>query len=342
MSHDSKKQRNEPAHRGGKPVGRRLVVLVGCVGLFVLFSEPALAASTPMITPTKATFKVPTGPTSSWTLKLWSQGTLEGMDTGPSGVLAVTVPHLANCVFQADVTVTPLGGSSHYYSGSRATFNSCGGTPPPTQTLAGHIYLCTPAGVPTGTEVPGGTLSATGAQTVASQANPLVPTSVASGSYTMTAGNPPGYLLVVCGGPTAVGSSGQTASESMIVPTGGAVVGVFYAAAPALSSGGGSSPSNSVVGVTSSPANSPALGTLTPAVAAGDSPAVVPVSAPSSALAFTGTDVGPPLLLALVLLGLGSVMILASGSRRSARPVTVPNDPSSSAGVQRTVPKSSS
>jgi hypothetical protein len=310
---------------------RRLFALVGCVGLIVGFSGPALAATAPLITPTRTTFKVPAGSTSMWTLRLWSQGTLEGSDTAASGTLAVAVPHTADCTFQADVIVTPVGGSSHFYSGSRATFTSCGGTPPPTQTIAGHIFLCTPGGTPTTTEVAGGALSATGAQTVTSQANPLRPTAVASGNYIMTADAPTGYLLVACGGPATAGSTGLTATESITVPSGGAVIGLFYASAPPSSAGGGTSPSNPVVGVTSSPGHSGAPQTPIPvATATGDSPPVAPVSVPGSALAFTGMNAGPPLLLGLVLLGLGTLMIFASRSRRSARPVTVAVRPPSS------------
>ena len=95
-----------------------------------------------------------------------------------------------------------------------------------TQTIAGHIYDCT-GGTATTTEVPGGTLGAGGPQSVATQGNPLTPTQVVAGTYTMSAGSPSGYQLVVCGS-TATVTSPSTATESVNVPSGGAGVGIFY------------------------------------------------------------------------------------------------------------------
>jgi hypothetical protein len=89
-----------------------------------------------------------------------------------------------------------------------------------TQTIAGHVYLCS-NGTQTTTEVPGGTLGATGPQTVATQPNPLGPVSVAAGTYTMTETNPPGYELAA-----ACGSTSNT--QTVVVPSGGAGVGIFY------------------------------------------------------------------------------------------------------------------
>ena len=91
---------------------------------------------------------------------------------------------------------------------------------PITQTIAGHIYLCS-SGSPTTTEVAGGTLGATGPQTVATQANPLNPMSVLAGSYTMTETNPAGYILAAACGTTSP-------TQSVTVPPGGAGVGIFY------------------------------------------------------------------------------------------------------------------
>ena len=54
------------------------------------------------------------------------------------------------------------------------------------QTIAGHIYLCT-NGNPTTTEQSGGTLAASGPTTVSATPNPLAPTQVNAGGYTMTA-----------------------------------------------------------------------------------------------------------------------------------------------------------
>ncbi len=93
----------------------------------------------------------------------------------------------------------------------------------PVQTLAGHIYLCPGGNSPTITEVTGGTLGASGAQAVSTQGNPLAPTSVLAGTYTMNATPPTGYTLVACSG----GVRGVS-TESVSVPSGGAGVGVFY------------------------------------------------------------------------------------------------------------------
>ena len=92
---------------------------------------------------------------------------------------------------------------------------------PVTQTIAGHIYDCT-GGTPTTNEISGGMLGATGPQTVPTQANPLNPTSVAAGTYTMTETTPSGYQLVACNGVPG------TPTQSVTVPSGGAGVGIFY------------------------------------------------------------------------------------------------------------------
>jgi hypothetical protein len=321
----------------GTPTGRlfrgrafRLLLAVGAgIGLSILFASSALAGTAraqPTISPTKSTFHIPAGTDSLWRLRLWSQGTLEGSTTGTSGVLIVVVPHTDTCSFQADVTTTPAGGDSSslaqgdwsFYSGMRATLTSCGGAPP-TQTIAGDIFLCTANGSPTTTEVTGGTLAATGPQTVTAQANPLAPTSVADGGYTMTAVAPDGYDLVVCGGTATIGVDGQTASEPVTVPSGGTGVGLFYVAAPAALGGGGSStPQTPVPGVTSSSNNSADSTAPVPvATAAGDSPPVAPLPTTSSQLAFTGIDPITPLLIGLLLLAIGSLLITVSGIRRS-------------------------
>ena len=98
---------------------------------------------------------------------------------------------------------------------------------PVSQTIAGHIYLCT-NGAPTTTEQSGGTLAASGPTTVSATPNPLAPTQVNAGGYTMTATPPAGYTLVACTGSSTPDSSGSTATESVTVPSGGAGVGIFY------------------------------------------------------------------------------------------------------------------
>jgi len=94
------------------------------------------------------------------------------------------------------------------------------------QTIEGHIYACD-AGTPTATEVPGGTLSATGPSTIDTQANPLSPLSVNAGSYTMTAGAPSGYQFVICAGTSTVNTP-TSATESVTVPSGSTGIGAFY------------------------------------------------------------------------------------------------------------------
>jgi hypothetical protein len=124
-----------------------------------------------------------------------------------------------------------LGGNNDY-SPSKDNDNSiqtnhfnpsvggCTGITVVTQTIAGHIYLCN-NGTKTTTEVPGGTLAASGPQTIAARPNPLGPTSVVAGTYTMTETNPSGYVLA-----SACGTTSST--QSVNVPSGGAGVGIFY------------------------------------------------------------------------------------------------------------------
>jgi len=103
------------------------------------------------------------------------------------------------------------------------------------QSIAGHIYLCDNS-VQTTSEVSGGTLAATGPQTLGSSPNPLGAIAVGSGVYTMTATTPSGYGLVICGGTSTAASGGNTATEAVAVPAGGVGVGIFYVSknSPAL------------------------------------------------------------------------------------------------------------
>jgi hypothetical protein len=57
------------------------------------------------------------------------------------------------------------------------------------------------------------------------------------------------------------------------------------------------------------------------------------VAVSSSHLAFTGMNTGPPLLLGLILLGLGALLVVHSATRRSAPGLTVPVDRSVSSHV---------
>jgi hypothetical protein len=243
-------------------------------------------------------------------LRLWSHGTLEGQAKATSGTLTVPVPVVPGCAFQADVSVIPPGGQRFYFSGARAVLPGCG----PPQTIAGDIFLCSAAGAPTTTEVPGGTLAATGPQTLPSQANPLMPTKVPAGGYSMTAGAPSGYVLVTCGGTATVDSGGATASEPVTVPGGGAGAGVFYAAlAPSTSPGGpGGSPGSGGPGSTGSGNPTPAGGLgsgLKPATAA-------TTHVNGNRLAFTGMNTAPLLVAGLGALALGGFATALSRIRR--------------------------
>src|ERR1700722_18524406 len=165
----------------------------------------------------------------------------------------------------------------------------------PTQTLAGHIYLCDAHGNPTVTEESGGTGGATGAPTVPTQGNPLNPINVNAGGYTMTATPPSGFILVVCGGNSSPTSDGSSATEAVTVPSGGAGVGIFYVTA--------STPVTTPTTIApSQPVTSPSQ---TPPVSTAPASTAAPATAPATpaSLAFTGAPV------------LGSGLILASRIR---------------------------
>jgi hypothetical protein len=298
-------------HRTG-PIVRRLIVVLGLAGIVVALSAPAFAAAVPpKLSNTDATFAIPTGSTSTFTLNLWWEGHMKGSDSGTSGTLTVPVPFESSaCTFQADVTQT-VGGKTTFYSGLRKTLQSpCGTPPPPTSTIAGDIFLCSASGTPTTTEVTLGTLAVTG--TSLSQGSPLPPTTIASGTYTMTATAPSGYNFVSCGGSAVPDSSGLTATDTgIVVPSGGAGVGNFYVVAVTPAGGVGSS----------GPPSSPGSGPTAPSSSPGNSGPAKTVKAPatqvsSSHLAFTGMNTEPLLLTGLILLGLGMLASLLARVRR--------------------------
>lgn len=303
-------------HRTGLIV-RRLAVFLGVTGVVVALSAPAFASPVqPTLSASQSTFVIPTGTTSTWTLKLWWQGTMVGSDSAKTGTLTVAVPSENPCSFQADVSQTAANGQTSYYSGVRRTFpvGTCGKTPPPTSTIAGDIFLCSATGTRTTTEVSLGNLAVTG--TSLSQGNPLPATPIASGPWSMTATAPPGYNFVGCGGSAIPDSSALTATDLVQVPPGGAGMGSFYVVAVTPvgtvgTSGPPSSPGSSVNAPSSSPGNSgPSTVTTahkTPATPVG-----------SSHLAFTGFNTKPLLLLALASLSLGTLATLVSRSRRRA------------------------
>jgi hypothetical protein len=282
-------------------------------GAVVAFSAPAFAAGPklPTITASQVTFTIPSPGTSTWTLRLWSHGALQGSDNDTSGTLTVAVPATSDCAFQADVTVLPVGGVRFFYSGVRTTVPGCG---PVTQTIAGDIFLCTAAGAQTTTEEAGGTLSTTGPQTL-SQPNPIGPAKVPSGTYTMTATPPSGFELVACGGSATVGTSGNTATQQVTVPAGGQGVGIFYVAVPipAGSLGGGSGPPGGL-GSGNGPPTSPGTSGPKATITRRSVPSVTKVGSPK--LALTGLDIGPLVLAGLLALLLGTLATVTSRVRR--------------------------
>jgi hypothetical protein len=182
---------------------------------------------------------------------------------------------------------------------------------PPTQTLAGHIYLCNANGNPTTTEESGGTVGATGAQKVPTQGNPLTPINVNAGGYTMTATPPAGFILLTCGGNSTPTSDGSSATEPVTVPSGGAGVGIFYVTA--------STPATTPTTIApTQPVTSPSQ--TTPPVSTAPASTAAPATAPTStaapaSLAFTGAPVGKEWIVGLGALMLGSGLILASRIR---------------------------
>jgi hypothetical protein len=179
---------------------------------------------------------------------------------------------------------------------------------PPTQTIAGHIYLCQD-GNPTTTEESGGTVGATGPQTVPTQGNPLNPVNVDAGSYTMTATSPPNFTLVTCGGTSTPNGDGTSATEPVSVPSGGAGVGIFYVTA--ISTTPVTTPTTTPTTPTSQPTTSPSQTvSTTPTTAPATSPATT-----ASSLAFTGAPVGKEWMFGIGALILGSGLILTSRLR---------------------------
>jgi hypothetical protein len=289
------------------------LAVIGAMATAVALSASAFGSSPkpPSISATKTTFTIPSPGTSTWTLRLWSHGTLEGSANATSGTLTVAVPATSDCAFQADVTVVPVGGNRYFFSGARATVPGCG---PVSQTIAGDIFLCTPAGAQTTTEETGGSLSTTGPQAL-SQPNPLGATKVPSGMYSMTATPPSGFELAACGGAAIVGTDGDTATEPVTVPAGGSALGTFYVIAPvpAGSLSGGSGPPGGLGSGTGNPTSPGTSGPVIPVLHV-SVPAVTKIASP--ALAVTGLDLGPLLIAGFLALVLGTLSLLTSRTRR--------------------------
>jgi hypothetical protein len=94
-----------------------------------------------------------------------------------------------------------------------------------TQKIQSEIYLCN-NGVPTTTLLSGGTITVPSASL--SSANPLAPTNVSAGTYTVNATVPSGNTFVACGQPGVTINTSTSASQSVTVPSGGTGDGKFY------------------------------------------------------------------------------------------------------------------
>ena len=183
---------------------------------------------------------------------------------------------------------------------------------PVSQTIAGHIYLCNNAN-PTTTEQSGGTLAASGPTPVSATPNPLAPTNVGAGGYTMTATAPAGYQLVVCGGSSTPNASGSSATEPVTVPSGGAGLGIFYVVAPSNVT---TNPTTTTSTSSGGSAGSGGSATTSPASTA----SATPSSATTGAIAFTGAPLLWEWLGALVLVLLGSALLAIGRWQRVVRP----------------------
>ncbi len=176
------------------------------VGETFVSSSPSICSAA-----TGGTAVAGTGPGNSQNLTC----TIASLAAGTSTSFTVTVRYAADVSGTLTDCATVAGQATP----------SC--APTVFQGIAGHIALCS-AGLPTTTEVPGGTLSATGPQTITSTPNPLAVSGVGSGTYTMSATAPSGYQFSACGGSATIGSPPTTATESVTVPSGGTGTGVFY------------------------------------------------------------------------------------------------------------------
>lgn len=98
--------------------------------------------------------------------------------------------------------------------------------PAPVQTIQSEIYRCV-TGAPTTTLVPGGSISVPAAGLSAT--DQLAATQVPAATYQVDASAPSGFKFVPCGQPgVTIPPGGASASQSVVVPSGGAGDGVFY------------------------------------------------------------------------------------------------------------------
>jgi hypothetical protein len=122
-----------------RPVRALLGVIVVLLAALAFLSVKAFAAPGPQpqfstaATATGATFAIPPGSGSTWSLRVWSNGQLVGKSNGTSGVLSVALPASQACHFQADIRMTRPGGSFRYVTGRRVLSACC----PPLPTASG-------------------------------------------------------------------------------------------------------------------------------------------------------------------------------------------------------------
>jgi hypothetical protein len=310
-----------------------LASVLALVGL-VAFATPSFAHDDAVTGASACATPLGTGYVVTWTISndfnsAVKTGTVTGV-TGGKGTLSATSftipatthpsqPETAVITQTLPANFTPTTLNLHITSRwDDTTFKADTGTASiadlncaaaPTQTLAGHIFLCGADGNPTTTEESGGTVGATGAQTVPTQGNPLTPINVNAGGYTMTATPPSGFILVACGGNSTPTSDGSSATEAVTVPSGGAGVGIFYVTASApVTTPTTIAPTQPVT----SPSQTPPVSTAPVSTAPATSP--TSTAAPAS-LAFTGAPVGKEWIFGLGALMLGSGLILASRLR---------------------------
>src|SRR5579875_2413164 len=159
----------------------------------------------------------------------------QGSITAPDGCgNGQTMHQNGIAVFTGNVFSSPAGVQLHYRfhdrdgnaSGSWSSTDSVT-TTGIMQTIQGEIYKCV-NGAPTTTLVSGRTVAVPSLNL--SSANPLQPTQVPAGTYTMTADAPAGKQFVACGQSGVTISSPTHASQSVTVPSGGAGDGKFYVA----------------------------------------------------------------------------------------------------------------
>ena len=156
-----------------------------------------------------------------------------GLAVGEVSICTFTLPSYAPAAGTSlpdtvQVTVTDPNGRTASDTSS-STVSTPGPHIVPAQTIAGSILLCDTSGNRTTTQVNGGSLQAlSGGTGVVGSANQLPPASVPAGTYTLAASAPPGYQFLACGVTGVNIASPTSASQPVVVPSGGAAAGVFY------------------------------------------------------------------------------------------------------------------